>query len=216
MGILFTGIVPEPFQGVYENIGGKSSRFRDNDGSSNAPATFQRLMDKVLRGLTWHQCLVYIDDVLIFAITFKAHLVNLDFSALTANQGGRVETKTIQVQVWRQSGGDYLGFSISDEGLQPARKKVEALLKVSPPKHEQGANQFSVVCKFYYRNEIPRFGELTVELFELAHSKKRLCVCNDKLLNSFKELQCNAMANSPILAFTNFDLPFIIQGDAVL
>ena len=31
MGILFTGIVPEPFQGVYENIGGKSSRFRDND-----------------------------------------------------------------------------------------------------------------------------------------------------------------------------------------
>jgi hypothetical protein len=45
-------------------------------GSSNAPATFQRLMDKVLRGLTWHQCLVYIDDVLIFAKTFKAHLVN--------------------------------------------------------------------------------------------------------------------------------------------
>ena len=42
---------------------------------------------------------------------------------------------------------DYLGFSISDDGLQPARKKVEALLKVSPTKHEQGATQFSVVCK---------------------------------------------------------------------
>ncbi len=37
-------------------------------------------MDEVLRGLTWHQGLVYIDDVLIFAKTFKAHLVNLDLS----------------------------------------------------------------------------------------------------------------------------------------
>ncbi len=111
---------------------------------------------------------------------------------------------------------DYLGFSISDEGLQPARKKVEALLKVSPLRNTNKALlSFLLSVHFYYRNEIPRFGELTVELFELANSKKRLCVCNDKLLNSFKELQ-NAMAKSPILAFTNFDLPFIMQGDAVL
>jgi hypothetical protein len=47
-------------------------------GSKNAPSTFQRLMDKILRGLTWKQCLVYIDDILVFAGTFDEHCRRLD------------------------------------------------------------------------------------------------------------------------------------------
>ena len=39
-------------------------------GLSNAPATFQRTMDVLLSGLKWNQCLVYLDDVLIFASSF--------------------------------------------------------------------------------------------------------------------------------------------------
>ena len=34
-------------------------------GLCNAPATFQRLMDRVLHGLKWHNCLVYIDDIVV-------------------------------------------------------------------------------------------------------------------------------------------------------
>jgi hypothetical protein len=47
-------------------------------GAMNAPATFQRLIDRVLRGLTVHQCLVYADDLLIFAKTFDKHLEHLE------------------------------------------------------------------------------------------------------------------------------------------
>jgi len=47
-------------------------------GSMNAPSTFQRLIDRVLKGLTWKQCLVYIDDVLVFGSTFEKHLMDLD------------------------------------------------------------------------------------------------------------------------------------------
>ncbi len=47
-------------------------------GLCNAPATFERLMEMVLKGLTWKTCLVYIDDVMIMGKTFDDHLKNLE------------------------------------------------------------------------------------------------------------------------------------------
>ena len=39
-------------------------------GLCNAPATFQRLTDMVLKGLLWNNCLVYVDDIIIVGRTF--------------------------------------------------------------------------------------------------------------------------------------------------
>jgi hypothetical protein len=47
-------------------------------GLCNAPATFQRLMDRVLHKLTWKQCIVYLDDVIVYSRTFEEHLVRLE------------------------------------------------------------------------------------------------------------------------------------------
>ena len=46
-------------------------------GLCNAPATFERLMDRVLQGLRWSRCLVYLDDIIYFGITFEDALDNL-------------------------------------------------------------------------------------------------------------------------------------------
>ena len=46
-------------------------------GLCNAPATFERLMDRVLQGLRWSRCLVYLDDIIIFGSTFGGALDNL-------------------------------------------------------------------------------------------------------------------------------------------
>ena len=43
-------------------------------GLCNAPATFQRLMDRVLGGLKWSSCLVYFDDIIVIGSTFSEHL----------------------------------------------------------------------------------------------------------------------------------------------
>ena len=46
-------------------------------GLCNAPPCFQRVMSRVLHGLEWKLCLVYIDDVIIFAPTLEEHLSRL-------------------------------------------------------------------------------------------------------------------------------------------
>ena len=46
-------------------------------GLCNAPATFQRLMERVLMGLQWEQCLVYLDDIIVFGATFEETLQRL-------------------------------------------------------------------------------------------------------------------------------------------
>ena len=43
-------------------------------GLCNAPATFERLMSQVMRGLHWKRCLVYIDDILVFGNDFESAL----------------------------------------------------------------------------------------------------------------------------------------------
>ena len=46
-------------------------------GLCNAPATFQRLMERVLGGLNWEICLLYIDDIIVFSTDFPQHVERL-------------------------------------------------------------------------------------------------------------------------------------------
>jgi hypothetical protein len=46
-------------------------------GFCNAPATFERLMETALRGLTYDSCLEYLDDVIVIGGTFQEHILNL-------------------------------------------------------------------------------------------------------------------------------------------
>ena len=43
-------------------------------GLCDAPATSERLMDRVLQGLRWSRCLVYLDDSISFGSTFDSAL----------------------------------------------------------------------------------------------------------------------------------------------
>ena len=46
-------------------------------GLANAPATFSRLMEMVLRGLNWKRSLVYLDSIIVFGKSFEEVLANL-------------------------------------------------------------------------------------------------------------------------------------------
>ena len=47
-------------------------------GLCNAPATFERLMSQVMRGLHWKRCLAYFDDILVFGNDFESALHSLE------------------------------------------------------------------------------------------------------------------------------------------
>ena len=53
-------------------------------GCTNATATFQRLMERCMRDLNLKECLIFLDDILIFSESFKEHIERLeaDFSRL--------------------------------------------------------------------------------------------------------------------------------------
>ena len=46
-------------------------------GLCNVPATFSRLMDRILSGLHWETCLFYLDDIIVFSSTWEEHLARL-------------------------------------------------------------------------------------------------------------------------------------------
>lgn len=65
-------------------------------GLHTSPNSFQLLMDKVLRGLTFKSCLCYLDDVLIFSETYEQHLADLDQFFYRFRQAGvKIESKKV-------------------------------------------------------------------------------------------------------------------------
>ena len=80
----------------------------------NAPATFERLMD---RGHLGQRCLVYIDDVIVFGHDFDSTLSNLD-KILGCLKQADLQLKPKKCELFQEE-ILYLGFKISSVGIKP-------------------------------------------------------------------------------------------------
>jgi hypothetical protein len=92
-------------------------------GLCNAPATFQRLMDLVLAGLQWGECLVYLDDVIVLGRTFQEHLCNLR-SVLQRLLDSGLRLRPSKCSFFRDQ-VPYLGHIISRDGVATDPAKTE-------------------------------------------------------------------------------------------
>ena len=93
---------------------------------NNAPATFQRAMNLVLEGLTWKQLLAYLDDIIVLGKTFDEHVANLRevFQWFRTNH---LKLKPKKCSLFCKE-VDFLGRTVSREGVSIANGKVEAVL----------------------------------------------------------------------------------------
>ena len=150
----------------------------------------------VLRGLTWHQCLVYIDDVLVFAKTFQEHLMNLS-NVLTRVLASGLKLKPNKC-MFGDNKVEYLGFSISDKGIRPSQRKIEALMKVKSPTTTKVLNSFLCSINFY-RAKIPGFGHLSADLYDMASSGRRMCVWLIKIKFNYFLISINNLIFNKII-----------------
>ena len=92
-------------------------------GLCNAPATFERLMDRVLQGLRWSRCLVYLDDIISFGTTFGDSLDNLTLIFERLHSYG-LQLKSTKCHLF-QSSVPFLGHVVSRNGLECDPRKIE-------------------------------------------------------------------------------------------
>ena len=93
-------------------------------GLSNAPAVFQELMSVVLQGCN-DFATAYLDDIMVFRSTLEEHLEHLSITF------GKLRQHNLKLKLKKcsflQLETNYLGFVISEEGIKPDEKKIEAI-----------------------------------------------------------------------------------------
>jgi hypothetical protein len=100
-------------------------------GLCNAPATFKRLMETVLRGLAGESCLVYLDDVIVIGRTFQEHLLNLR-KVFQWFREAHLKLNLEKCQLFQKE-VHYLGHIVSPEGITTDPEKLEAVWEWPTP-----------------------------------------------------------------------------------
>lgn len=134
-------------------------------GLSNAPAVYQRCINKALTGLLGNIVQVYIDDVLCKSTTFSEGLQNLEriFSAL---EKAGFSINVNKCSFFKRS-IEYLGNIITDGQVRPSPNKIEALSKSPVPTTPKQVRQFNGLAG-YFRRFIPNFSKIMIPLYSLT------------------------------------------------
>jgi transposase InsO family protein len=180
-------------------------------GLSNAPSTFERLMETVLHGLQWESCLVYLDDVVVFASSESEMLTRLDtvFDRLK-NAGLKLKPRKCRLFA-RET--EYLGHTISEAGVAASSEKTRAILEWPTPRCVTDLRSFLGTAS-YYRRFVRGFATIASPLHRLTESQAQWAWTAEHE-DAFQQLKA-VLADTPVLRFPVADAPYILDTDASL
>lgn len=178
-------------------------------GLNNAPATFQRLIDKVLNDLQGVELFVYLDDIVIYSssLTEHAHKFNKLADRLRA---ANLKLQPDKCEFFRKK-INYLGHVIGKAGVKPDPGKIKAVKKFPQPKNAKNVKQFLALAG-YYRRFINNFSKTAKPLTTLL-KKDEPFVWRDSQENAFIELR-NQLCMEPLLQHPDFTQLFLLTTDA--
>lgn len=176
-------------------------------GVTDAPATFQSLMDSVLRGLVGVE--VYLDDVMVHSASLDEHIPRL------RGVLSRLRSASLHLGLpkchFAASEVEWLGRHISAAGVSPSPDKIAAVSQWPPPSSPTELRAFLGLCN-WLRPFVPRYAELAQPLYALSSARRKWewCLVHDDAFRALK----SALASPGVLAIPDPAGPFVLQADA--
>ena len=176
-------------------------------GLRNAPASFQRLMNKVLAGI--QNCEVYLDDIVLHSSSWSSHLelIHTVFHRL----GDASLTLNLAKCEFGKGTVTYLGKQVGQGQVRPVEAKIQAIVEFPTPKTKREVRRFLGMAG-YYRSFCRNFSDVVLPLTNLLRNTTNFVwsvECEAAFRNA-KALLCS----SPVLAAPNFDQTFTLEVDA--
>ncbi|GBM10103.1 Retrovirus-related Pol polyprotein from transposon 17.6 [Araneus ventricosus] len=178
-------------------------------GLRNAPATFQRLIDKFRAGLKNVFALSYLDDIIILSDTFDQHINDLQtvFERLSLFKlhANREKCHFACDRV------KYLGHWITTNGIEVDQQKVSAIQKIPVPTNVKEAQSFLQTCS-WFRRYVPNFANIARPLNNLT-KKNVQWFWGPEQQDAFETLR-KSLITPPVLKQPDGSKTFRIRTDA--
>ncbi len=178
-------------------------------GLSGSPGLFQRLADLIFIGLTWDALLVFLDDIIIFGRTVEEHLNRIEqvFQRLSR---ANLKITPAKCHFFKRE-VNFLGFRISQKGVQTDPDKTTAVASWPTPKNAKQLRSFCATIN-YYRRHIHQFSVIAAPLYDLLKKRTRFTWTpeHDRAFNTLKM----RLTTAPILTIFNPARPTFVDSDA--
>jgi hypothetical protein len=176
-------------------------------GLCNAPATFQALMNDVLRPFLRCFVFVFFDYILIYNKSWADHLRHLR-TVLTELRRHTLFVKRSKC-AFGVSTAAYPGHTISAAGVAMDAAKVQAIVDWLVPRSSRAVRGFLGLAG-YYRKFIHNYGSIAAPLTALL--KRDDFAWSVEAVAAFTELKA-AVTTAPVLGMSDFAKPFIVECD---
>lgn len=134
-------------------------------GLCNAPATFQRIIEKVLVGLQWHILVLYLDDIVVFSKTVDQHITDLETVLGRLEQSG-LKLKAKKCQFFSKE-VTILGHTVSQNGIKPDLTMIEAVKRIPRPTNNSELRKFLGFTS-YFRKFVKDYATIAKPLYNLT------------------------------------------------
>ena len=177
-------------------------------GLTNAPSTFQTLMNTLFNQHLDQFVIVYLDDILVYSKSLEEHRQHVR-TVLQILQDNKLYANPDKC-IFFAPQVEYVGFILSTDGIGTDPAKIKAIQDWPIPRNATDVRSFLGLAN-YYRRFVPGFSKLSTPMTNLTKSATVYDWASD-CQQSFDNLK-SALCSAPILQFPDFAKPFRIMTD---